>query len=38
MAGRVAMQDPTSKPAYTDWFSQMETHYDQQVRDAYQQS
>lgn len=35
--GRVAMQDPTSKPAYTDWFSQMETHYDQQVRDAYQQ-
>ncbi|WP_416414579.1 ABC transporter substrate-binding protein [Pantoea sp. App145] len=35
--GRVAMQDPTSKPAYTDWFSQMETHYDQQIRDAYQQ-
>ncbi len=35
--GRVAMQDPTSKPAYTDWFSQMETHYDQQVRDAYEQ-
>ena len=35
--GRVAMQDPTSKPAYTDWFSQMETHYDQLVRDAYQQ-
>lgn len=36
--GRVAMQDPTGKPAYTDWFSQMETHYDQQVRDAYQQA
>ncbi|WP_434585429.1 ABC transporter substrate-binding protein [Klebsiella sp. R390] len=36
--GRIAMQDPTSKPAYTDWFSQMETHYDQQVRDAYQQA
>ncbi|OMP91002.1 ABC transporter substrate-binding protein [Raoultella terrigena] len=35
--GRVAMQDPTGKPAYTDWFSQMETHYDQQIRDAYQQ-
>jgi iron(III) transport system substrate-binding protein len=31
------MQDLTSKPAYTDWFSQMETHYDQQMRDAYQQ-
>lgn len=36
--GRVAMQDPTGKPAYTDWFSQMETHYDQQIRDAYQQA
>lgn len=35
--GRVAMQDPSGKPAYTDWFSQMETHYDQQLRDAYQQ-
>ncbi|WP_409306690.1 ABC transporter substrate-binding protein [Pectobacterium sp. B1J-3] len=35
--GRVTMQDPTGKPAYTDWFSQMETHYDQQMRDAYQQ-
>lgn len=35
--GKVAMQDPTSKPVYTDWFSQMATHYDQQVRDAYQQ-
>ena len=35
--GKVAMQDPTSKPAYTDWFSQLETHYDQQMRDAYQQ-
>ncbi|MCW2473222.1 ABC transporter substrate-binding protein [Candidatus Symbiopectobacterium sp. NZEC151] len=35
--GKVAMQDPTGKPAYTDWFSQMETHYDQQIRDAYQQ-
>ena len=32
------MQDPTSKPAYTDWFSQRETHYDQQVRDAYLQA
>jgi iron(III) transport system substrate-binding protein len=37
MAWARAMQDPTSKPAYTDWFSQMETHYDQQMRDAYQQ-
>ncbi|MCG8709375.1 ABC transporter substrate-binding protein [Brenneria sp. 4F2] len=35
--GKVAMQDPTSKPAYTDWFSQMSANYDQQVRDAYQQ-
>lgn len=36
--GKVAMQDPTSKPAYTDWFSQMATHYDQEVRAAYQQA
>ncbi|MFM2480310.1 ABC transporter substrate-binding protein [Celerinatantimonas sp. YJH-8] len=35
--GHVAMQDPTGKPAYTDWFNQMATHYDQQMRDAYQQ-
>lgn len=35
--GKVAMQDPTSKPAYTDWFNQMATNYDQRVRDAYQQ-
>lgn len=36
--GRVAMQDPGSKPAYTDWFSQLETHYDAQIRAAYQQA
>ncbi|WJV52727.1 ABC transporter substrate-binding protein [Prodigiosinella aquatilis] len=35
--GKVAMQDPTGKPAYTDWFSQMATNYDQTVRDAYRQ-
>ncbi|MEC5343113.1 ABC transporter substrate-binding protein [Brenneria populi] len=36
--GKVAMQDPAGKPAYTDWFSQMSTNYDQLVRDAYQQA
>ncbi|WP_192456514.1 ABC transporter substrate-binding protein [Musicola keenii] len=35
--GKVALQDPTGKPAYTDWFSQLATHYDQQMREAYQQ-
>lgn len=34
--GHVSMQDPVGKPAYTDWFSQMASHYDQQMRDAYQ--
>ncbi|CAK9883867.1 MAG: hypothetical protein XXXJIFNMEKO3_00241 [Candidatus Erwinia impunctatus] len=36
--GKVAMQDPTAKPAYTDWFSQMESHYDEAIRQAYQQA
>lgn len=34
--GHISMQDPTGKPAYTDWFNQMAGHYDQQMRDAYQ--
>ncbi|MFM2485659.1 ABC transporter substrate-binding protein [Celerinatantimonas yamalensis] len=35
--GHIAMQDPTAKPAYTDWFNQMATHYDAQMRQAYRQ-
>ncbi|CAG9295874.1 ABC transporter substrate-binding protein [Celerinatantimonas diazotrophica] len=34
--GHIAMQDPTGKPAYTDWFNQMATHYNKQMRKAYQ--
>lgn len=34
--GKVAMQDPLSKPAYTDWFNQMATHHDKAMADAYQ--
>ena len=30
------MQDPTGKPAYTDWFNQMAEHEDQALRHAYQ--
>lgn len=34
--GRVSMQDPTGKPAYTDWFNQMAEHHDDAIRQAYQ--
>ncbi|MBJ7555566.1 ABC transporter substrate-binding protein [Marinomonas spartinae] len=34
--GKVAMQDPLGKPAYTDWFNQMATHHDKAVAAAYQ--
>ncbi|MGO1296153.1 MAG: ABC transporter substrate-binding protein [Vibrio sp.] len=34
--GHVAMQDPTGKPAYTDWFNQMAEHADGELRQAYQ--
>lgn len=33
--GRVAMQDPLGKPAFTDWFSQMATYGDEPMRAAY---
>lgn len=33
---KVAMQDPLGKPNYTDWFNQMETHYDAEMAAAYQ--
>ena len=33
---KVAMQDPLGKPTYTDWFNQMETHYDEAVASAYE--
>ncbi|AKR54445.1 ABC transporter substrate-binding protein [Devosia sp. H5989] len=33
--GRVAFYDPLLKGTYPDWFNQMATHYDDQMRDAY---
>ncbi len=33
---KVAFQDPLGKPSYTDWFNQMETHFDAEVAAAYQ--
>lgn len=33
--GRVAMQDPLGKPAFTDWFSQMATYGNEPMRAAY---
>lgn len=33
---KVALGDPLNKPAYVDWFNQMETHWDRAVADAYE--
>lgn len=33
---KVALGDPLNKPAYVDWFNQMQTHWDQSVADAYE--
>ena len=33
---KVALGDPLNKPAYVDWFNQLETHWDQAVADAYE--
>ena len=33
---RFALIDPLSKSSYTDWFSQMESHHDDEVRAAYE--
>lgn len=33
--GHVAMQDPLGKPAYTDWFNQLEEHHDAAMAAAY---
>lgn len=33
---KVAFQDPLGKPSYTDWFNQMETHFDDAVAAAYE--
>ncbi|SDG88834.1 ABC transporter substrate-binding protein [Pelagibacterium luteolum] len=33
---KIAMQDPLGKPTYTDWFNQMETHFDDAVAAAYE--
>jgi iron(III) transport system substrate-binding protein len=32
---RVAFTDPLNKSSYTDWFSQLESHHDDAVRQAY---
>lgn len=34
-ARKVAFQDPLGKPSYTDWFNQLETHFDAEVAAAY---
>jgi len=31
----VALMDPLDKPAYADWFNQLETHHDAAMADAY---
>jgi iron(III) transport system substrate-binding protein len=33
---KVTLPDPLNKPAYADWFNQMETHWDDQIAQAYQ--
>nr|WP_245944969.1 ABC transporter substrate-binding protein [Pelagibacterium lacus] len=33
---KLAMQDPLGKPTYTDWFNQMEMHFDEAVASAYE--
>ena len=33
--GKVAMMDPLAKPAYADWFNQLETHHDAEMAAAY---
>jgi len=33
---KVAMLDPLAKPAYADWFNQMEAHHDAEIAAAYE--
>jgi iron(III) transport system substrate-binding protein len=33
---KVSFQDPLGKPSYTDWFNQMEMHFDDAVAQAYE--
>lgn len=33
--GKVAFYDPLSKPTYPDWFNQTETHFDNEMAEAY---
>lgn len=33
---KVAFQDPLGKPSYTDWFNQLEMHFDAEVAAAYE--
>ena len=33
---KLAMQDPLGKPTYTDWFNQMESHFDDAIAAAYE--
>jgi iron(III) transport system substrate-binding protein len=33
---RITLEDPLNKPAFSDWFNQMETHFDDEVAAAYQ--
>jgi len=34
--GHVTMQDPLGKPAFTDWFNQLEEHHDADLAKAYE--
>lgn len=34
---RITLEDPLNKPSFSDWFNQMETHFDDEMADAYQE-
>lgn len=34
--GRIAMQDPLGKPAFTNWFNQIKLHFDDAMAKAYE--
>ncbi|TNF19062.1 MAG: ABC transporter substrate-binding protein [Rhodobacteraceae bacterium] len=32
---RITLEDPLNKPSFSDWFNQMETHFDDKMAEAY---
>jgi len=32
---RITLEDPLNKPSFSDWFNQMETHFDDEMAEAY---